>query len=93
MAKRHQVCLPLIISSLLMLCVLTHLSEGTEVTSKPRGEIRVEGSWWLDGQNVLQYLFEYAVDVNELASSLAVSWKWIDGILTFFLTERCRENS
>ena len=30
------------------------------------------------GHNVLQYLFEYALDKNELAPSLAVSRKWID---------------
>jgi hypothetical protein len=31
------------------------------------------------GHNVLQRLFEYALDRNELASSLAISLKWIDG--------------
>jgi len=50
--------------------------------SKPRGEIRVVESWRPDmnvlGHNVLQYLFEYALDRNELAPSLAVSRKWID---------------
>ncbi len=50
---------------------------------KPRGEIRVVESWRPDitvlGHNVLQYLFEYALDKNELAPSLAVSRKWIDG--------------
>ena len=30
------------------------------------------------GHNVLQYLFEYALDRNELAPSLGVSRKWID---------------
>jgi len=30
------------------------------------------------GHNVLQCLFEYALDRNELIPSLAVSWKWID---------------
>ncbi len=51
-------------------------------TSGPRGEIRVVESWRPDinvlGHNVLQYLFEYALDRNELAPSLAVSKKWID---------------
>jgi hypothetical protein len=39
--------------------------------SKPRGEIRVVESWRPDinvlGHNVLQYLFEYALDKNELS--------------------------
>jgi hypothetical protein len=79
MAKRHQVCLPPIISSLLMLCVLTDLCEATEVTSNPRGEIQAVETWRLDinvlGHNVLRYFLEYALDGNELAPSLAVSWK------------------
>ena len=49
---------------------------------KPRGEIRVVESWRPDicvlGHNVLQYLFEYALDKNELAPSLAVCREWID---------------
>ena len=97
MAKRLKVCFPLIISSLLILRMLTDLSKATEVTSKPRGEIQAVESWGLDinvlGHNVLQCLFEYALDRNELASSLAVSRKWIDDIFAFFLTERCKENS
>lgn len=97
MAKRLKVCFPLIISSLLILRMLTDLSKATEVTSKPRGEIQAVESWRLDinvlGHNVLQCLFEYALDGNELASSLAVSRKWIDDIFALFLTERCKENS
>jgi len=73
--------------------MLTDLSKLTEVTSKPRGEIQAVESWRLGGHNVLQYLFEYALDRNELTSSLAVSRKCIDDILAFFLTERCKENS
>jgi peptide/nickel transport system substrate-binding protein len=50
--------------------------------SGPRGTIRVVESWRPDinvlGHNVLQYPFEYALDRNELAPSLAVSRKWID---------------
>jgi peptide/nickel transport system substrate-binding protein len=50
--------------------------------SKPRGEIRVVESWRPDinvvGRNVLQYLFEYALDRNELAPCLGVSRKWVD---------------
>ena len=30
------------------------------------------------GHNVLQYLFEYALDKNELAPSLGISRDWID---------------
>jgi len=77
--------------------MLTDLSKAIEVTSKPRGEIQAVESWQLDinvlGHNVLQCLSEYALDRNELASSLAVSRKWIDDIFALFLTERCKENS
>jgi ABC-type transport system substrate-binding protein len=49
---------------------------------KPRGEVRLVESWrryiTVLGRNVLQYLFEYALDRNELTPSLAVSRKWID---------------
>ena len=49
---------------------------------KPRGEIRVVESWRPDvnvlGHNVLQSLFEYALDKNELAPSLGISRRWID---------------
>ena len=49
---------------------------------KPRGEIRVVENWRPDisvlGHNVLQYLFEYALDSNQLAPSLAVNREWID---------------
>ena len=48
----------------------------------PRGEIRVVENWRPDinvlGHNVLQYLFDYALDRNELASSLGISKKWIN---------------
>jgi hypothetical protein len=50
-------------------------------TTEPRGEIRVVENWRPDvvlGHNVLQYLFEYALDKNELAPSLGVSREWID---------------
>jgi len=49
---------------------------------EPRGEIRVVESWRPDvnvlGHNVLQCLFEYALDRNELAPSLGVYREWID---------------
>jgi peptide/nickel transport system substrate-binding protein len=50
----------------------------------PRGVIRVVESWRPDinvlGHNVLQYLMEYALDRNEMAPCLAVSYEWIDDI-------------
>lgn len=50
--------------------------------AQPRGEIRVVESWRPDinvlGHNVLQYLFEYALDRNELVPCLAVSRRWVD---------------
>jgi peptide/nickel transport system substrate-binding protein len=51
--------------------------------AEPRGEIRVVESWRPDinvlGHNVLQYLYEYALDRNELVPCLAVSRRWVDG--------------
>jgi peptide/nickel transport system substrate-binding protein len=53
-----------------------------QATAKPRGEIRVVETWRPDinvlAHNVLQYLFEYALDRNDLAPSLAVSREWIN---------------
>jgi peptide/nickel transport system substrate-binding protein len=53
-----------------------------ESTAEPRGEIRVVENWRKDvnvlGHNVLQYLFEYALDRNDLAPSLGISKEWID---------------
>ncbi|NIN52035.1 MAG: hypothetical protein GTO23_02550 [Nitrososphaeria archaeon] len=80
MERKLRICTPLIISSLLILPLLSDLSKAQ--SEKPRGEIRVVESWRPDvtvlGHNVLQYLFEYALDRNELAPSLAVSREWID---------------
>ena len=49
---------------------------------EPRGEIRIVESWRPDitvlGHNVLQCLFEYAIDKNEMVPALAVSRVWID---------------
>jgi peptide/nickel transport system substrate-binding protein len=59
---------------------LNDKSEGQ--AQEPRGEIRVVESWRPDinvlGHNVLQGLFEYALDRMKMAPSLGVSWKWID---------------
>ena len=50
--------------------------------AQPRGEIRVVESWRPDinvlGHNVLQYLYEFALDRNELVPCLAVSRRWVD---------------
>jgi peptide/nickel transport system substrate-binding protein len=54
----------------------------TNAIPEPRGEIRVVESFrpgiTVLGHNVLQSLFEYALDKNDLAPSLAVSRMWID---------------
>ena len=67
----------------LLFLIILNLSFRAECEqSGPRGEIRVVESWRPDinvlGHNVLQYLFEYALDRNKLAPSLAVSKTWID---------------
>jgi ABC-type transport system substrate-binding protein len=53
-----------------------------ETLAEPRGEIHVVETWRPDinvlGHNVLQYLFEYALDTNELAPSLGVSHQWVN---------------
>ena len=68
---------------LITLCLLVAPAWSDEEVPKPRGEIRVVESWRPDinvlGHNVLQYLFEYALDRNELIPCLAVSREWIDG--------------
>jgi len=54
----------------------------TMVMAAPRGEIRIVESWRPDinvlGHNVLQYLYEYALDRNELVPCLALSRRWVD---------------
>jgi len=71
-----------LILSLFILTLVGMPAEAEEEIAKPRGEIRVVESFRPDinvlGHNVLQYLFEYALDRNELAPSLAVSRKWVD---------------
>ena len=56
---------------------------GKEMELKPRGEIWVVESWRPDitvkGHNILQGLFEYAVDKNASSTCLAASWEWTDG--------------
>ena len=64
----------------LLLIALSHKAQGE--TTEPRGEIRVVESWRPDvnvlGHNVLQYLYEYALDRNELIPCLAVSRRRVD---------------
>jgi len=64
----------------LLLIALFNKAEGE--TREPRGEIRVVENWRPDlnvlGHNVLQSLFEYSLDRNELVPNLAVSREWVD---------------
>jgi peptide/nickel transport system substrate-binding protein len=82
MEKNYKICTPIVILSLSILTLLALPPRAEGEIAKPRGEIRVVESWRPDinvlGHNVLQYLFEYALDKNELAPSLAVSREWID---------------
>jgi peptide/nickel transport system substrate-binding protein len=82
MEKNLKICTPIVILSLSILTLLALPPSSAGELSKPRGEIRVVESWRPDitvlGHNVLQYLFEYALDKNELAPSLAISREWID---------------
>jgi peptide/nickel transport system substrate-binding protein len=68
--------------SLVPLLLIAVRSKVEGQTMEPRGEIRVVESFRPDinvvGHNVLQYLFEYALDRNELVPCLGVSHKWID---------------
>jgi ABC-type transport system substrate-binding protein len=82
MKKKFKIGTPIIILSLFILAFLGIFIEAKGEMPKPRGEIRVVESWRPDitvlGHNVLQSLFEYALDRNEAVPSLALSWKWID---------------
>ena len=72
----------IIIISYVLLIFFGLSSKAEGQAQEPRGEIRVVECWRPDvnvlGHNVLQYLFEYALDKNELSPSLAVSREWID---------------
>jgi peptide/nickel transport system substrate-binding protein len=82
MGKNPKICIPIVILTLFPLTLLGAVAYAAGAEKKPRGEIRAVESWRPDitvlGHNVLQYLFEYALDKNELAPSLAVSRKWIN---------------
>ena len=81
MKKKLKIGTPNIILSLFILTLLGMPREAEEIP-KARGEIRIVESWRPDitvlGHNVLQYLFEYAFNKNELAPSLGVSREWVD---------------
>jgi ABC-type transport system substrate-binding protein len=80
----HKRNLMILTWSLVPLLLVALHSEVEGETTEARGEIRVVESWRPDinvlGHNVLQSLFEYALDKNELAPSLAISRKWIDDV-------------
>jgi peptide/nickel transport system substrate-binding protein len=79
LSKRNLMVLNWLLAPLLLIA-LSNRTEGEP--TEPRGEIRVVESFRPDinvlGHNVLQYLFEYALDENELAPSLGISWEWVD---------------
>jgi peptide/nickel transport system substrate-binding protein len=66
--------------AILILCV-TSIAP-VETLADPRGEIRVVDNYRPDinilGHNVLEYLYEYALDRNEFVHCLAVSRRWVD---------------
>jgi len=82
MEKNLKICTPIVILSLSILTLLALPPRAEGEMAKPRGEIRVVENWRPDitvlGHNVLQYLFEYALNKNELAPSLGVSREWVD---------------
>ena len=72
----------IILTSFFVVSVLGLCSKAEGQAEEPRGEIRVVENWRPDinilGHNVLQYLYEHALDRNELAPCLAVSRRWVD---------------
>jgi peptide/nickel transport system substrate-binding protein len=78
--SRISTSFPSIVLFVTALTLVSTVAAGEMV--EPRGEIRVVENVRPDvtvlGYNVLQYLFEYAMDKNELSPSLAVSREWID---------------
>ncbi|MFB0516822.1 MAG: hypothetical protein ACETWG_09510 [Candidatus Neomarinimicrobiota bacterium] len=82
MGKYLKICTPIAILSFFIL-TFSGLFVGAEVEiPERRGDIRVVESWRPDinvvGHNVLQYLFEYALERNEMVLSLAVSRRSVD---------------
>jgi ABC-type transport system substrate-binding protein len=72
----------IIIVSFFVLIFFGLCSNAEGQDQEPRGEIRVVESWRPDinvlGHNVLQYLYEFALDRNQLVPCLAVSREWLD---------------
>jgi len=79
MVRYLKIGIPTVILSLFILIFMGTLARAEGEIPKPRGEIRVVESWRPDvtvlGHNVLQSLFEYALDRNETILCLAVSRK------------------
>ena len=77
-----RVNLRIVVLSFFVLIFFGLCSKAEGQAQEPRGEIRVVENWRPDitvvGHNILQGLFEYAVDKNESAACLAVSWEWTD---------------
>ena len=87
MVRYLKIGTPIVILSLFILTFFGMFTEAKAVEiPKPRGEIRVVESWRLDitvlGHNVLQNLFDYVLDKNGLAPSLAVSREQVDDATT-----------
>ena len=82
MSKNHRIFTspPCVLFFVLILFLVT--SALTKAMAEPRGEIRVTDSYRPDinvlGHNVLQYLYEYDLENNEMAPSLAVSRRWVN---------------
>jgi ABC-type transport system substrate-binding protein len=77
-----RVNLRITVLSILVLAFFCLSSKAVAQEQEARAEIRELESWRPDinvlGHNVLQYLYEYALDRNELFPCLAESRKWKD---------------
>jgi len=83
MKKHRRIFAPL---GILLVFSITAISLVVPIAiAKPRGEIRVVENLRPDinvlGHNVLQYLFEYALDRDELSPSLGVTREWISDVI------------
>jgi ABC-type transport system substrate-binding protein len=82
-----------VLLAVVVLPFLLMLANGSaDELREPRGEIRVVESARPDinvlGHNILQYLFEYSIDKNELAPSLGLSYEWIDDTIVEVVLRR-----
>jgi peptide/nickel transport system substrate-binding protein len=82
MGKRFRIFIVHLFLAVFALTSSCMWTAATKAIAQPRGEIRLVENWRPDitvlGHNVLQYLYEYALDRNELVPCLAVSRKWVD---------------